>query len=314
MTPPRFLVAFVAAVVSAGCASGTGPTSTTESPTPTEPTTTPTAVSTTTTPPDVDPLAAAVLAWLELVARGDVDTAWETMAESSRLALGSKELFVSFATELEEGWGAWADAEDLSFRVGETVDHPLGTLTTVELSGTVSQEGMIEQRVAVLKVVTADGIPRASPFEEFGEIAERIYDDERPPVPASSGTGRRIVYANGAQRVWLVEDDGTLVDTYLVSGRQGVPAPGTYRVFSRSETAAAGHDGITMRYMVRFTRASSGLAIGFHSIPYWGNGRPMQSEDELGEFRSAGCVRQSLGKAAALFDWAAVGTTVVVLP
>jgi hypothetical protein len=320
MTPPRVLLAFVAAVVSAGCASGTGPTSTTESPTPTEPTATSMALSTTTTapvpttPPDADPLVAPVVAWLELVARGDVDAAWEAMAESSRLALGSKELFVSFATELEEGWGAWADAEDLSFRVGETVDHPLGTLTTVELSGTVSQEGMTEQRVAVIKVVTADGIPKASPFEEFDEIAERIYDDERPPVPANSGTGRRIVYANGAQRVWLVEDDGTLVDTYLVSGRQGVPAPGTYQVFSKSETAAAGHDGITMQYMVRFTRASSGLAIGFHSIPYWGNGRPMQSEDELGEFRSAGCVRQSLGKAAALFDWAAMDTTVIVLP
>ena len=75
----------------------------------------------------------------------------------------------------------------------------------------------------------------------------------------------------------------------------------------------AGHDGITMRYMVRFTKAPSGLAIGFHSIPNNGNGEPLQTEEQLGEFHSAGCVRQSLGHSAALFDWADVGTKVVVL-
>ncbi len=93
-----------------------------------------------------------------------------------------------------------------------------------------------------------------------------------------------------------------------------MPAPGVYEVFSKSETAFAGHDGITMRYMVRFTRASSGLAIGFHSIPNYAGGEPMQTEEQLGEFHSAGCVRQSLGHAAALYEWAPVGTVVHVLP
>jgi lipoprotein-anchoring transpeptidase ErfK/SrfK len=317
MSPSRLAVALVVTLVANGCSTGTDLPTTTEGPIPPETTVTTRLPETTAPPvttPAIDPLAAPVLAWLELVGRGDMDAAWDAMAESSRLALGSKDLFVSFGTELEEGWGAWASAEDLAFDVGETVDHPRGTVTAVEISGTVSQEGMSEDRVAVIKVVTSDGVSKASPFEEFDEIAERIYDDERPAVPADSGTGRRIVYANVAQRVWLIEEDGTLADTYLVSGRHGVPAPGTYQVFSKSETAAAGHDGITMQYMVRFTRATSGVAIGFHSIPYWGNGRPMQSEEELGEFRSAGCVRQSLGKAATLFEWAPVGTVVVVLP
>jgi lipoprotein-anchoring transpeptidase ErfK/SrfK len=64
--------------------------------------------------------------------------------------------------------------------------------------------------------------------------------------------------------------------------------------------------------MVRFARGET-LAIGFHSIPVDRNGRPLQSESELGQYRSAGCIRQRKADAARLYDWAPVGTTVVVL-
>ena len=133
-----------------------------------------------------------------------------------------------------------------------------------------------------------------------------------PPLPPGSGSGRRIVYSNPQQRVWLVESSGVVSRSYLVSGRYRTPAPGTYRVFSKSTTTSAGHDGIWMRHMVRFAHGGD-LAIGFHGIPRYADGRPLQSENELGGFRSAGCVRQSDGDAAFLFEWAPVGTTVVVL-
>jgi lipoprotein-anchoring transpeptidase ErfK/SrfK len=131
-------------------------------------------------------------------------------------------------------------------------------------------------------------------------------------VPPGSGAGRRIVYDNTRNRVWLVRADETVERTYLVSGRRGVPAPGTYRVFSKSPVAWAGHDGITMRHMVRFARGAN-LAIGFHSIPTFRHGQPLQSEAELGQFRSSGCVRQSNHDAEFLYHWAGVGTTVVVV-
>jgi hypothetical protein len=134
-----------------------------------------------------------------------------------------------------------------------------------------------------------------------------------PPLPAGSGSGRRIVYSNPQQRVWLVEADGRVSRSYLVSGRYRTPAAGTYSVYSKSRKAFAGHDGITMDNMVRFARSGSGLAIGFHGIPRYSDGRPMQTEDDLGGFRSAGCVRQSDTDAALLYDWAPIGTTVVVL-
>jgi len=139
--------------------------------------------------------------------------------------------------------------------------------------------------------------------------------EERPPPPFPDvGHGKRIIYANEEQRIWMVDEHNELVDTYLVSGREDVPRPGAYSVFSKSVNAWATHDGITMRWMVRFTHASSGVAIGFHSIPLYSNGEPMQTEDELGYYRSGGCVRQADDKARALYEWAPIGTTIVVLP
>lgn len=133
-----------------------------------------------------------------------------------------------------------------------------------------------------------------------------------PAVPAGSGTGRRIVYSNTAQRVWLVAGDGTVESTYAVSGRRNVPRAGTYSVFSKSRVAYAGHDGITMRNMVRFTRGSR-LAIGFHAIPRSAGGRPLQREADLGGYRSAGCIRQADRDSERLWDFAPVGTKVVVI-
>lgn len=129
------------------------------------------------------------------------------------------------------------------------------------------------------------------------------------PLPGGSGEGRRVVYSISQQRVWWVEADGRVVHTYLVSGRNNTPARGTYAVYSKSRYASSG--SARMEYMVRFAWGRS-MAIGFHSIPTV-RGRPLQSEAELGSFRSHGCVRQRISDAMLLWHWAPVGTRVDVV-
>ena len=69
-----------------------------------------------------------------------------------------------------------------------------------------------------------------------------------------------------------------------------------------------------MQYMVRWYQ-SKRLAVGFHSIPVDPTrAGPIQSEAQLGTFRSAGCVRQRLSDAQFLWEWSPVGTPVVVVP
>lgn len=68
------------------------------------------------------------------------------------------------------------------------------------------------------------------------------------------GSGRRIIYTDSGQRVWLINGTGELAKTHQVTGRRGVPGVGRYRIYSMSRYAWAPYDGITMEYMVRFAR------------------------------------------------------------
>jgi lipoprotein-anchoring transpeptidase ErfK/SrfK len=133
-------------------------------------------------------------------------------------------------------------------------------------------------------------------------------------LPEDSGTGRRIVYANKAQRVWVVDENGQVLRTFLVSGRKWVPGPGTYKVFGKAEKSRSKFfPEITMDHMVRFAISPNKVnTIGFHAIPYK-NGKPMQTEAQLGTHLSGGCVRLAPADATWLFNWANIGTKVVVL-
>ena len=221
---------------------------------------------------------------------------------------------------------AGADLADLAaaFMVSEewAVRYgPVDSTTFVDLLyGNVLGRGADSGGGHYWRSVLDQGVTRTQVLLQFSESDEFVARTGTtpplppyPPVPTNSGSGRRIVYANQAQRVWLIEADGSVHDSYLVSGRRDTPNPGTYTVFSKSPRAWAGHGGITMNHMVRFAHGRS-LAIGFHSIPTRAGGRPLQTLAQLGTHRSAGCVRQSEDKAEALYHWAGIGTTVVVLP
>ena len=147
--------------------------------------------------------------------------------------------------------------------------------------------------------------------EEPVEPAEPVVQD--PAVPPSSGQGRRVVFSESEQRVWLVGDDDEVQSTYLVSGSlTDNLQPGTYDVFSRSEDAYGIDDSGTMKWFVRFTRGPSGAAIGFHTIPI-DDGVPVQTKAQLGTEQSHGCIRQKTKDALRMWDFAPIGTTVVVV-
>ncbi|HEX7740578.1 MAG TPA: L,D-transpeptidase [Marmoricola sp.] len=130
-------------------------------------------------------------------------------------------------------------------------------------------------------------------------------------LPAAAGSGRRIVFAISRQRVWLVDRSGKVERTYLVSGSLTHNLhPGTYSVFSKSRWAVGIDDSGVMQYFVRFAHGVN-AAIGFHSIPTL-NGRPLQTKAQLGTPQSHGCIRQDLPDAIKLWDFAPVGTRVVV--
>ncbi len=131
-------------------------------------------------------------------------------------------------------------------------------------------------------------------------------------LPTDAGAGRRVVFSESEQRVWLVRSNGSVRRTYLVSGSlEDNLDPGTYSVFSRSRWAVGIDDSGVMEFFVRFAHGEQ-AAIGFHTIPTK-LGTPLQARAQLGTPQSHGCIRQAKADAISLWKFAAEGTEVVVV-
>jgi lipoprotein-anchoring transpeptidase ErfK/SrfK len=131
-----------------------------------------------------------------------------------------------------------------------------------------------------------------------------------PALPPNSGTGRRIVYSNKQQRMWLVEANGVVWHTFLVSGRHGLPSVGVHQVYSKVTSSPSGN--LTLPWTLRFAVSSSGNPIDIHGIPLEPNGTPIEPDSLLGTPQSHGCIRMNQADAKFVWDWSTIGTTVVV--
>ena len=137
--------------------------------------------------------------------------------------------------------------------------------------------------------------------------------DDAPPLPENSGSGRRVVYDRAGQRVWAVRDDGVIIRSWLVSGSTySNEVPGTHEVYSRSDMSTAWNGKAWLPQMIRWLKTERG-AIGFHAIPlHVEDDSPYQGSDELGTRLSGGCQRQHNFDAAFMWEFATLGTPVIV--
>ncbi|MDX6276214.1 MAG: hypothetical protein QOJ72_342 [Nocardioidaceae bacterium] len=160
-------------------------------------------------------------------------------------------------------------------------------------------------------------VPKPKPKIEAltSSVAKKAKEAKKadtPALPPGSGTGYRIVFDQSEQRVWLVGSDDKVDRTYLVSGsRFDNLHPGTFSVLSRSRYATSFDFSGKLEYFVHFTTGFS-APIGFHAVPRDNSGNLEQTKAQLGTPLSAGCVRQWLPDAIALWNFAPVGTKVVV--
>jgi lipoprotein-anchoring transpeptidase ErfK/SrfK len=160
----------------------------------------------------------------------------------------------------------------------------------------------------------ADGATtRSATRSATGSAAAPTVADETA-LPDGSGTGKRAVFDQSRQRVWIVDDSGTVERTYPVSGSdEDNLRPGTYHVYGKSRWAVGIDDSGVMQYFVRFAHGTdNGASIGFHTIPTK-HGKALQTVAQLGERLSHGCIRQKNADAIAMWDFATVGTKVVVV-
>lgn len=174
-------------------------------------------------------------------------------------------------------------------------------------------DAMVRAQAEVMDEVQSRAARRAQVTEAEKRQASRHAARRAGEIdlPTNSGEGRRAVFDLSSQRVWIVGSGNQVERTYLVSGSVlDNLEPGTYSVYSRSRHAVGIDDSGTMEYFVRFTRGDN-AAIGFHNIPVK-DGEPLQTRAQLGTPLSHGCIRQAEGDAIAMWEFAQIGTTVVV--
>jgi hypothetical protein len=137
---------------------------------------------------------------------------------------------------------------------------------------------------------------------------------DAPPLPPNSGTGRRLVFERAGQRVWAIDENNVVIRSWLVSGsKYNNETPGTHKVYSRSDVSTAWNGKAYLYKMVRWLKTDIG-AIGFHALPiHVEDNTPYQTEAELGQRLSGGCQRQANLDADFTWDFAQVGTPVVVI-
>jgi len=102
---------------------------------------------------------------------------------------------------------------------------------------------------------------------------------------------------------------GVIMTTYTVSsGKASTPTPvGTFAIMNKAPRAWSHMAGLWMPWWMQFTKQGAGL----HELPEWPGGAK-EGAAHLGTPVSHGCVRLGIGPAEALYDWAPIGTPVIV--
>ena len=143
--------------------------------------------------------------------------------------------------------------------------------------------------------------------------AHPVRCDRRPVV--RSGSGRRVVLSQRQNYVWLVRAGGEVAAQGPMVDNPGVLAKGSYRVGGKCGRAAKirmnTSGSLWLPYFTRFAPCG----IGFHRIPLrTPSGGQIHPDWMLGTNlqRSHGCIRLSRSMAVRVWDFATVGTRVVV--
>ncbi|BBC35959.1 uncharacterized protein SGFS_072530 [Streptomyces graminofaciens] len=129
-------------------------------------------------------------------------------------------------------------------------------------------------------------------------------DKDDKALPDDSGTGERVVYDLDEDRVWLVGANEKVTRTFEVTPSTVDPTPATYSVTSRAN-AITGSDGTPIEHVVLFATAD-GVPIGFSAAV---DGSTPEPDPTV----KTGGIRESRTDGKAMWDFAGIGTKVVVV-
>ena len=139
-------------------------------------------------------------------------------------------------------------------------------------------------------------------------VADKLAAAKRDTVPQI--TQGRYIDVTLASQVMVLFEDGRPVDAYQVSsGKRGMDTPkGRFKIENKMKRVWSKTYGLYMPYWMAITPSGK---FGIHELPEWPSGYK-EGASHLGRPVSHGCVRLGVGPAQRTWEWAEVGTPVIV--
>lgn len=153
------------------------------------------------------------------------------------------------------------------------------------------------------------------PEEWPKEYKERL-EIARKSTFAKIKTGKYIDVNLDAQITTLFED-GKFFENFVAStGATDTPTPtGEFEIYNKHPYALSNMFQVYMPYWMAFTADGK---YGFHDLPVWPEGHPdmpeggKESLNSIGSPVGQGCVRHNAHDSQRLYEWAEIGTKVVI--
>lgn len=141
--------------------------------------------------------------------------------------------------------------------------------------------------------------------KDFSERLEQARRYTKPRI-----TEGKYIDINLETQVMTTFEDGRLLDAHLISsGKRGMNTPeGTFALRNKAPRPWSKRYSLYMPYWMALTADGK---YGIHELPEWPGGYK-EGQNHLGTPVSHGCVRLGVGSAKTVYEWAEVGTPVVI--
>jgi lipoprotein-anchoring transpeptidase ErfK/SrfK len=142
-------------------------------------------------------------------------------------------------------------------------------------------------------------------YADGAEVQAGYSPTDANPAPLA----KRIEVTISKQELAYFLGDVELGKFPISSGVAKMPTPtGEFKIYAKNPRAWSKLGKLWMPYWMTFV--PTGM-YGIHELPEWPGGKK-EGADHLGKPASHGCVRLGVGPAKLLYDWAPVGTKVVI--
>ncbi|MDD5731966.1 MAG: L,D-transpeptidase family protein [Patescibacteria group bacterium] len=148
----------------------------------------------------------------------------------------------------------------------------------------------------------------------YWKIIVKNPGEDEAVLPVFNKIGvKKILITISQQNLKCYEGDTIVCDFTISSGLPQLPTPtGNFKVEKKRTVAYSAAYDLYMNWWMAFTPNE---AYGIHELPYWKYswGTVTEGANHLGQKVSHGCVRLGIGPAKQVYDWAPVGTAVMIV-